>query len=78
MWRNYVRDHGFLFVGGDVQGDVDEGVVGGLGVKVCPAEGDGGMGMGMEGVLGWAVGEVMGGLERGRRGGGMDGWVVGG
>jgi len=67
VWGNYVRDHGFMFVGGDVQGGLDEGVVRGLGLKVGPAEGlDGGGGMGMEGVLGWAVGEVMRGLERGQ------------
>jgi len=71
VWANYVREHGFMFVGGDVAGGrVDEGVVAGLGVRVCP-EGVGvavgmgvGVGMEMEGVLGWAVGAVVGVLER--------------
>lgn len=65
VWANYVREHGFLFVSGDVAGDVDEGVVAGLGVRVCPG------GVGMEEVLGWAVEAVAGVLE------GLGGGVVG-
>ena len=54
MWPNYVRDHGFLFVGGDVErGEVDEGVVAGLGVRCAPR------GAGMGEVVEWAVGVVL-------------------
>lgn len=56
MWGNYVRDHGFMFVGGDVGAGVDEVVCAGLGVRAAPG------GVGIEGVLEWAVGVVMEGV----------------
>lgn len=51
VWPNYVKDHGFLFVGGNVEGSVRKDVVDELGIVVCPGEGE----WGVERVLVWAV-----------------------
>lgn len=63
VWPAYVREHGFLFEEGDVQGRYDRDVLGSLGIKV--------MGEGQEGdlekMLGWAVAVVLEEWER-RRG----------
>jgi len=37
VWPNYVKDHRYLFHGGDVEGEVDDEVVGRLGIDVMPA-----------------------------------------
>ena len=60
VWPGYVEEHAFLFTGGDVEGEVDEGVARGLGVDVCPGKGE----WGVEDCLGWVVGRVMKGLLR--------------
>ncbi|PVI07242.1 nicotinamide riboside kinase-like protein 2 [Periconia macrospinosa] len=52
VWPNYVQDHRFLFVRGDVEGELDEAVCGELGVEGMPKEAEGNLGVGLE----WAVG----------------------
>lgn len=39
VWPNYARDHAFMFRRGDVEGEVDDGVVSDMGVDVAPTEG---------------------------------------
>ncbi|KAH6620959.1 hypothetical protein B0J18DRAFT_450382 [Chaetomium sp. MPI-SDFR-AT-0129] len=72
VWPNYVETHGWLFEGGDVEGGVVErgvveregiwvpGVNGGVVKREGDSEGEVAFGE----VLGWAVGVVMGELER--------------
>nr|POE96445.1 nicotinamide riboside kinase [Quercus suber] len=38
VWPNYVKDHQFLFEGGNVEGVVDENVTTKLGIKAAPRE----------------------------------------
>jgi len=38
VWPNYVKDHGFLFKDGDVEGELDEHKVSELGIDVAPKE----------------------------------------
>ena len=57
VWPGYVREHEWVFEGGDVEGRVREGVVRREGVRV----GDGGVGL--EGGLGWVMGVIREGLE---------------
>ena len=59
VWPGYVREHGWLFEGGDVEGVVREEVVRREGVRV------GECGWGLEGSLRWVVGVIKEGLERG-------------
>jgi nicotinamide/nicotinate riboside kinase len=61
VWPNYVRDHGFLFEGGDVEGAVDGRVLEGLGVRVWE---DWREGM-VDGALEWAVGVLSEAFGRG-------------
>ncbi len=63
VWPGYVREHGWLFEGGDVEGVVKGEVVGREGVRV------GEFGWGLEGSLGWVVGVIKEGLEGGMGGG---------
>ena len=58
VWSGYVREHGWLFEEGDVEGVVKEEVVRGEGVRV------GGVGWGLERGLRWVWGEIREGLER--------------
>jgi nicotinamide/nicotinate riboside kinase len=51
VWPNYVKDHSFLFKGGDVEGDLDERVCGEIGVQAMPREAEESMGKCLE----WAV-----------------------
>lgn len=60
MWPNYVRDHGFLFHGGDVEGEVDEAVAREKGVEYMKE----GQGASMSEVLEWAVELLMKELPR--------------
>jgi nicotinamide/nicotinate riboside kinase len=55
VWPNYVRDHAFLFRGGDVEGEVDGEVARERGIHYMQAgeEAD------MSKVLEWAVGVLM-------------------
>ena len=73
VWPNYVAAHRWLFEGGEVdRGRVDEGVLRREGIFAAPFDGDredGGFGE----VLEWAVGVVMGELERICLGEGLDG-----
>lgn len=55
VWPGYVEDHGFMFKGGDVDGEIDEQVMQKLGIHVCPGEGE----LPIRGVLQWAVDNVM-------------------
>ncbi len=54
VWPNYVEEHGFLFEGRNVEGAVNEKMVGELGLYVCPGHGD----WRMEKILEWAVEKV--------------------
>lgn len=36
VWPNYVKDHAFLFKDGNVEGDLDEDVVGKVGIQAVP------------------------------------------
>lgn len=67
VWPNYVDAHRWLFAGGDVEhGELDWGVLSGRGVlaqRGQPGPG-GGVDIGFEETLEWAVGEVMAALER--------------
>lgn len=56
VWPAWGEEHGWLFEGGDVQGELDEGVCGREGIAVA------GVGMGLEEVVGWCVGVLRGGL----------------
>lgn len=67
VWPNYVRDHGFLFRDGDVEGDVDEEVARERGIEYMEGVADGDLGR----VLEWAVGVLM--RELPRLGGSGDG-----
>ncbi|EON64567.1 hypothetical protein W97_03800 [Coniosporium apollinis CBS 100218] len=53
VWPNYVKDHGFLFRGGDVDGEFDEEVLTRCGIRGMPAEAEGDMGKCLE--WAWAV-----------------------
>lgn len=59
VWPNYVKDHAFMFEDGDVEGEVRQDVVDGLGVKVMPegAQGD------MTALLKWAYAVLTSALE---------------
>jgi len=54
VWRGYVGEHEWIFEGGDVEGEGK----GGTGVWV------GGLGEGVEGVVGWVLGVVRGEVGR--------------
>lgn len=54
VWPNYVKDHSFLFVDGNVEGEFDTEVCGGLGINVMPA----GAQRDMAGCVEWAYGVV--------------------
>jgi nicotinamide/nicotinate riboside kinase len=55
VWPNYVRDHAFLFRGGDVEGEVDEEVAREKGIHYM----QGGAEADMSKALEWAVGVLM-------------------
>lgn len=57
VWPGFVREHAWVFEGGDVEGVVRENVVRGEGVRV------GDVGVGLEGGLGWVMGVIREGLE---------------
>ncbi|KAJ8104792.1 hypothetical protein OPT61_g10566 [Boeremia exigua] len=52
VWPNYVKDHGFLFEDGDVDGELDDEVLEKTGIWGMPREAEGDM----EVCLRWAVG----------------------
>lgn len=60
VWPNYVKDHGFLFEGGDVEGEVRAGVVEQLGIRIAPKD----MQCDMTRCLEWAFNIVEGALEQ--------------
>jgi nicotinamide/nicotinate riboside kinase len=64
VWPNYVRDHKWIFEGGDVDEGAVRGRVGELGVRVAPGKGE----VGMEGLLRWGVGVLGDEVERISRG----------
>ncbi|MCJ1226602.1 ribosylnicotinamide kinase [Toensbergia leucococca] len=68
VWRNFERVHGVLFVGGDVEGRIEEGVCADLGISVIGA-----LEAGVGEVLGWVVGVLVGEVERGVGGDEEDG-----
>ena len=51
VWPAYKREHGFLFKGSDVEGDVEDDVVRRLGIEVVPGKGH----YKMEDMLLWVV-----------------------
>ncbi|KAF2793943.1 P-loop containing nucleoside triphosphate hydrolase protein [Melanomma pulvis-pyrius CBS 109.77] len=51
VWPNYVKDHSFLFEGGDVDGMLDESVCTNIGVRAMPREAE----QSMAACLNWAV-----------------------
>jgi len=59
VWPNYVEEHKFLFENGDVEGKGREDVVREWGIRMQE-----GLDVDMEKTLGWAVGEVLGMLEK--------------
>lgn len=59
-----MESHAFLFEGGDVEGRVKGEVLKEWGIKVPEGGGDGDEDGGMEGTVAWAVGEVLGLVER--------------
>jgi len=59
VWPNYVEDHAFLFEDGDVEGVGRSEVLEEWGIRMVE-----GLDVEMEKMLGWAVGEVLGVLER--------------
>jgi nicotinamide/nicotinate riboside kinase len=60
VWPNYVKDHEWMFEGGDVDGGALKGRVGELEIKVAPGNGE----VGMEGLLRWAVKELKEEIEK--------------
>ncbi len=62
VWPSYVKQHGFLFEGGDVQASVREDVAGMEGIEVVPGMGQ----RSLKETLDWAVGIVRKGLENER------------
>lgn len=62
VWPSYVKQHGFLFEGGDVQAGVREDVAGMEGIEVVPGMGQ----RSLKETLDWAVGIVRKGLENER------------
>lgn len=60
VWPNYVKDHSYLFHGGDVEGDVDSEVVSKLGIDVMPQDKQGDLSACLE----WAYGVLEGALAR--------------
>lgn len=84
VWRNYVRDHGFLFKDGNVEGEFDRDTLEALGIRAMEGfhEGNTGQKRGdgereLEGdgntslaeMLEWAVGVILDELGRQRRAG---------
>ncbi len=70
VWPNFVEEHGWIFCGGDVEGDVERSAVDVYGRTVVgPLEVEGGL----DGLLEWVVKELRGEIEyitglRGREG----------
>jgi len=62
VWPNYVKEHGFLFEGGDVQASAREDVAGMEGIEVVPGMGQ----RSLEETLHWLVSIVRQGLENER------------
>jgi nicotinamide/nicotinate riboside kinase len=56
VWPNYVKDHKFLFKGGDVDGELDEAVCEKVEIQVMPREAEGDMTR----CLRWAAGVLEG------------------
>ncbi|KAK7543140.1 P-loop containing nucleoside triphosphate hydrolase protein [Phyllosticta citricarpa] len=59
VWPNYVKDHNFLFQGGDVDGELDQEVCQKIDVNGMPTDAEGDMGK----VLEWATGIILKKLE---------------
>jgi len=62
VWPNFVKEHAFLFEGGDLQASVREDAAGKEGIEVVPGMGQ----RSLEETLDWAVGIVRKGLENER------------
>lgn len=60
VWPNYVNDHKYLFRDGDVEGQVDDDVVGSLNIDVMMKDKQGDV----SGCLEWAFGKLEGALRR--------------
>jgi len=58
VWPAYVEEHDFMFVGKDVDGEVDKKVMEELGVDVCPGDGN----WKVQQMLEWLVPKVLQGL----------------
>ncbi|KAF1991682.1 P-loop containing nucleoside triphosphate hydrolase protein [Aulographum hederae CBS 113979] len=63
VWPNYVEAHQYLFLGGDVEGELDESVCEREGIRGMPRELEDG-GRGIAGVFRWAWGVLKEGVER--------------
>lgn len=62
VWPNYVKDHRFLFEGGDVEGDMDEQVSSEIGVRAMPRKAEESMGKCLE----WAIEILLDVIEGGQ------------
>lgn len=62
VWPNYAAAHAHLFVGGNVEGRLDDGVLARVGIKAQQAEG-GHLDVDMETTLEWAVQTILASLE---------------
>jgi nicotinamide/nicotinate riboside kinase len=58
VWPNYVKDHMYMFRDGNVEGEIDDGVIRRLGIDVMPAETQGDLTASLE----WAYGKLEGAL----------------
>jgi nicotinamide/nicotinate riboside kinase len=58
VWPNYVKDHKYMFRDGNVEGEIDDEVVGRLGIDVMPAHTQGNLTASLE----WAYGKLEGAL----------------
>ena len=54
VWPNYVKDHAFLFVDGDVEGELDDRMVDEMRLHAMPPRAE----QSMTACLHWACGEV--------------------
>ena len=58
VWPNYVKDHRYMFRDGNVEGELNDEIVGKLGIDVMPAETQGDLTASLE----WAYGKLEGAL----------------
>lgn len=60
VWPNYVQDHAFLFVDGDVEGEIDDKVCQSMNLDVMPIGGN----TDMTKCLAWACGKVQNAVKK--------------